>query len=241
MSLGNALGYLTALRFPPRRQAPLLHSLQYFPWVGAAIGSLTLLLFLAADRILPNILCCLIAVVFPQFLAGWDPWRGVAERMQGFKTHPGYGFRAGFRLDRRGAIVLAALFLVKWLALVVMPLEWQVRAVFVVPILGSCARTGAFLLSPVKGPLHSPLLRRNFIRAGFLTGALLFLVFLFPLRVAIPSLALSCGLAWWLLRRENRRTHGLTLQTASAASEFTEVLMLLLLVPASLILPPLAV
>jgi cobalamin synthase len=229
MSLGNAIGYLTAVRVPARRQVPLSMSLHYFPWVGAAVGSLSILSFLVANRFLPNVLCCLIAVALPQFLAGWDPWRGLAEYAHGKKTHPGHAFRHGFHLDTRAYSVIGVAFLVKWAALWSLPLEWQTRAVFIFPILGYCARTAAFLLDPVKKGLATPLLARRRVRAGFLSGFLLFLVFLFPVRVALPLLLAGTGAVWGFVRRQNRLTRGLTLQTASCASELAEALTLLAL------------
>ena len=226
MSLGNAIGYLTAARVPARRQVPLALSLHYFPWVGAAVGSLSILFFLVANRFLPNALSCVLVVLFPQFLAGWGPWRGLAERVQQRRTFPGYGFHAGFRLDARGSGTLAAVFVIKWAALLVLPFEWQTRAVFVFPILGYCARTAAFLLSPVRGVEMTLPLARCRVRGGFLSGFLLFLVFLFPVRAAIPLLLLGAGGVWRLVRTSNRQSRGLTLQTASAASELAEVLAL---------------
>ena len=226
MSLGNAIGYLTAARVPARREVPLALSLHYFPWVGAAVGSLSILFFLVANRFLPNALSCLIAVIFPQFLAGWGPWRGVAERIQGHKTFPGHAFHPGFRLDARGFGALGALLGVKWVALLALPFDWQTRAVFVFPILGYCARTAAFLMSPVKGVAKTPALARSRVRAGFLSGFLVFLVFLFPVSAAMLMTVLTAGAVWWLVRRQNRLTRGLTLQTAASASELAEVLIL---------------
>ena len=222
MSLGNAIGYLTAVRVPARRQVPLVFSLHYFPWVGAAVGSLSILSFILASRFLPNALCCVIAVLFPQFLAGWDPWRGMAERLQGHRVFPGHGFRQGFRFDTRALGTFAFLFLLKWVALVSLPFDWQTRAVFIFPILGYCARTAAFLLDPVTEIPMTPLLARTRVRAGFLSGFLLFLVFLFPARVAIPMLIAAAAAVWALVRRENRIARRLTLQTASCASELAE-------------------
>lgn len=226
MSLGNAIGYLTPLRVPPRRQVPLPYSLHYFPLIGAAIGSLCILFFLGASRFLPNLAACLLTVLLAQFLAGWGQWRGVAEAIQGGRTYPGYGFRPGFRLDRRGTFVLLGLLVLKTASLAVMSLDWQTRAVFVFPILGHCARTAAFLMGPVKGLAGGALLRRRRVRAGCLCGVLLFLVFLFPLRVALPLLAVGGFAVWRTLKTRNAQSQGLTLQTASVASELAECLFL---------------
>ena len=45
-----------------RARVPLVHSLHYFPWVGAAHGSLNVMGFIAASQILPMPLACLVAV-----------------------------------------------------------------------------------------------------------------------------------------------------------------------------------
>jgi cobalamin synthase len=236
MSLWNAIGHLTVLRVPPRRQVPLMYSIHYFPLIGAAVGSLCIFFFLAADGLLPNAPACLLTVLLAQFLAGWVPWRGVAEAVQGQRTYPGYGFRSDFRLDRRGAVTVAALLALKVGALAVLPHDWQVRAVFVYPILGYCARTFAFLLGPVKAAapqgVGSLLLRRR-VRAGYLAGALLFLVFLFPLRLALPLLMAGGLLLGWTLKA---RKGALTFQAASVASEVAENLFLVAIAVASLYL-----
>jgi len=239
MSLGNAIGYLTPLRVPPRRQVPLSYSIHYFPLIGAALGSLCILFFLAATRFLPNAVCCALVVALSQFLGGWGSWRGVAEAMQRGRTYPGYGFRPGFRLDRRGALALGGLLALKAGSLAVMPFEWQARAAFVFPILGHCARTAVFLLGPLRAAAGgaigglSPVLRRRRVRAGSLCGALLFLIFLFPLRAALPILAIGLLGAWRLAIARNRRSRGLTLQTASVVSEAVECFLLATLALAS--------
>jgi cobalamin synthase len=226
MSLGNAIGYLTAARVPARRGTPLVYSLHYFPWIGAAVGSLSVLLFLLADHLLPNGLACLLAVLIPQALTGWDSWRGVAEAVQGHRNHPGHGFHRGFRLKAPGWTVVGILFALKWLMLWSLPLDWQTRAVFVFPILGMCARTASFLGEPMRRLPMTPALARSRVRGGFLSGFQLFLVFLFPVRLALPLVLIAVLAVRELLRRQNRRTHGLTLQTASCASELTEGLVL---------------
>ncbi len=233
MSLGNAIGYLTAVKVPARRQVPLAFSLHYFPWIGAAVGSLSILVFLVTNRFLPGALSCAVAVLFPQLLAGWDPWRGLVERIQGHRTFPGHGFRPGFHFDVRALATMGIVFLVKWLALVSLSLDWQTRAVFIFPILGYCARTASFLIAPVKGAPASPMPSRTRVRAGFLSGFLLFLAFQFPMYVAIPILVIGASAVWALVRRENRLAHGLTLQTASCASELAEVITLVSLAVAA--------
>jgi cobalamin synthase len=230
VSLRNAFAYLTAIGVPPRTRVPLSHSVHYFPWLGAAMGSLNILLFLAASRILPAPAACLLAVVFPQALAGFSPWRGVIEATQGIRTVPGHGFVPGFRPGMRGLGVVAALLLAKWATLAMLPFDWQVRAAFIFPILGLCARTWAFLRESPDTPARGALLPRRRVRAGFLSGVLVFLIFLFPLRAAFAILFLGAGAVWLTLQvrqpRRGGRARGLTLQTAAVVSEVAEIAVL---------------
>lgn len=236
MSLRNVFAHLTALRVPPRGRVPLLHSIHYFPLFGAAMGSLNILAFLAVSQVLPNPLACLVAVLLPQLLAGFAPWRGVAEATQGVKTRPGYGFPPGFRPDLRGSLVASLFLLGKLIALLLLPGDWQVRAAFVFPILGMCARTWAFLREPPGRGSGGLLIVRRRIRAGFLSLASAFLVFLFSPATALVSLALAAATAGLLLSRRHPRAakrrsdepkrEGLTLQSAALVSEATEAALL---------------
>jgi hypothetical protein len=175
--------------------------------------------------------------------------RGAMEAAQGRRTFHGHGLVPGFRADRKGYAVAAGLLAAKWIALMAMHPDWRVRAAFVFPILGLCARAFAFLLDarrgrrttraraarPGYGPLAgkavtSKMLAGRRVRAGFLSGALLFLAFLFPPGVALALLACSAAAAWLTLRlrREARGSGGehagrLTLQTAALTSEVAEV------------------
>jgi cobalamin synthase len=243
VSLRNALAYLTALRIPPRARTPLAHSLHYFPWVGAALGSLNILVFLAVSRILPAPIACLVAVLLPQALAGFSPWRGAIESSRGVRTVPGHGFPPGFRLDVRGATLAATLFFMKWAALMLLTTDWRVRAVFVFPIFGMCARTAIFLSEAPghrPGGPSGPFAARRRIRAAYLSGLELFLAFQFPVRAALFILAAGSAAVWWTWRAGKKHgTSGssdLTLQTAETASEFAEVAVLAGLVFAGLIL-----
>lgn len=240
MSLRNALAYLTALRIPPRTRVPLPHSLHYFPWVGAAIGSLNILAFLAVSKILPAPLACGVAVLLPQALTGFSSWRGAIEALRGVRTLPGHGFAPGFRLDARGAGLAAALFLVKWAALLTLSADWRVRAVFLFPILGMCARTAIFLSEAPSHRPRGPFAARRRVRAGFLSGLLSFLVFLFPVRAALFILFAGAGAVWSAWRAGQRgnegRAGGLTLQTPAVASEAAEIAVLAGLVVSGLLL-----
>jgi cobalamin synthase len=238
VSLRNAFAHLTAIRVPPRTRVPLSHSVHYFPWLGAAIGSLNILAYITIASVLPAPLACLFAVVFPQALAGFSPWRGVIEATRGIRTVPGHTFQPGFRPDLRGAGVVIVILLAKWTALMMLPPDWQLRAVLVFPILGPCARTWAFLREPLPKTAGGHLIRRRRIRAGFLAGLMLFLVFLFPLRAAVAVIVGGVLAAWVTLRLRHPKkgVRGLTLQSAAVVSEVTETASLAALVFAGLVL-----
>jgi hypothetical protein len=163
------------------------------------------------------------------------------EAARGIRTVPGHGFIAGFRPDARDITSVAALFLLKYCALLALPPDWRMRAVFVFPILGICARTAAFLAEVPSHRPRGPFAARRRVRAGFLSGLLLFLIFLFPLRVAGTALLIGAGAAWIAWRVGNRgsarRAHRLTLQTAAVVSEATETAVLAGLVIAALLFP----
>jgi cobalamin synthase len=212
MSLRNAFAYLSALRVPPRARTPLSRSLHYFPWFGAAFGSVNVLAFLAVSQVLPSPLACLFAVLVPQVLTGFSTARGVVESFRGVHTFPGHGFAPGFRLDLRGFVLAAVAPAVQWAALLAMHPDWRVRAAFVFPILGMSARAFAFLHDARRARGHARAGGRAFagrrVRAGFLSAALLFLAFLFPPRAAVALLAASGRLS---------------LQTAALVSGVVEV------------------
>ncbi len=240
MSLRNALAHLTSLRIPPRTRIPIAHSLHYFPWVGAAHGSLNILGFIAASQVLPVPLACLFAVLLPQALAGFGPWRGTLEAAQGRRTRGHQSFAPGFRPDLKGVALVLALTLVKWFSLMIIAPDWRVRAALVFPILGMSAQTGAFLRS-VRMPGRSPLLVRRHLRAGFLSGVSLFLVFLFP-PPAAAAMLVAVALATGLIVRFRHPRHAppprreLTRQTAGLVTEISEAAMLAALVFAGFIL-----
>lgn len=241
MSLRNALAHLTALRIPPRGRVPLVHSLHYFPWVGAAHGSINVLVFVAVSRFLPAAIACAIAVLLPQALAGFGPWRGVIEAGQGLRTPPGTAYHRSVRVDLRGAAFVFGLTAFKWLCLMLMSADWRTRSALVFPILGMTAHTWAFLRAAHFEPVRGPLLARRRVRAGFLSAVALFLTFLFPVRVAVVILA-AWGLAFWLtLRLRHPRTspaqgRDLTLQTAGVITEVAETVVLFAVVVAGLLL-----
>jgi adenosylcobinamide-GDP ribazoletransferase len=230
MSLGNALGYLTILPVPHKKRVPLLRSIHYFPLVGAGLGGVAVLFFLAARHYVPDTLAGLLAVVGTEILCGGAPLRGTAEMAQGLRTFPGHGFEHGFKPDPRGLLAAAAPVFAKTAALAAMPAEWRPHAVFVLPVLGRSAQTLAFVLSPFCRPSpQDGVTARRCVRAGFLSVTLLLLLFLFPWQAAVPALALFALIAVWGLRWLNARFDGLTLQTVSLLSELSETAVMVML------------
>lgn len=243
MSLRNALAHLTALRIPPRTRVPLSHSLHYFPWVGAAHGSLTVIGFLAVSEVLPAPFACLIALLLAQALAGFGPWRGVLESAAGRHTAPGHVFAPGLRPNLKGVLMVAGLTAAQWFALMILTPDWRVRAALIFPILGMSARTWAFLESARRThpTPRGALLARRRVRAGFLSAVPLFLAFLFPARVALFMLALYALTVWLTVRVRHPRRAGaprrdLTLQTAGVVTQLAETAVLVSLALGGLLL-----
>jgi len=125
------------------------------------------------------------------------------------------------------------LLLVKTVALMILPQEFQARAVFLLPILGCCSQTLALALSPhdlSRSHASDPKIARRRVRAGLWSATLLLLLFLFPWTIAVPALVLFGMVSLWGLRLCNARFSGLTLQTMSLLSELSETLVVVLLV-----------
>jgi len=191
MSLGNALATLTFLPIPFRRQIPLAQSLHFFPLVGAALGSLTVLAYLGTLRYFPEALSCLVAVVLPEALGGWKFLRGVSEFKAGRRTDFGAEFDSPSKPGLQGFAIMAAVIFLKTSILFLLPLEWRIRAVFVIPILGRCAFTLAAILGRFSESKSGKFLdNRRSIRAGMLCILLLMLLFQFPWRISLASMAL---------------------------------------------------
>ena len=236
MSLGNALGHLTLLPLPYKKRVPLLRSIHYFPLVGAGMGSIGVLLFLGFKQIFPDALSCFLIIAVLEVLSGGAPLRGIVELTQGRRTYPGHGFDPGFKPDQRGLGIAGMLLFFKTMALIFIPGPWQIHAVFVLPILGHCAQTLAFVMGPSHVPsdfLNDKLIARRRVRAGFISVLLLSLLFLFPWRVAIPALALFAVIVLWGHKRLCTRFDGLTLQAVSLLSELSETGVLILLAVAA--------
>ena len=139
MSLGNALGHLTILPFPYKKQVPLLRSIHYFPLVGMGMGSFAVLFFLGIQHVFPNALSCFLTLAVLEVLTGGVQLRGIVEMIQGRRTYPGHGFDPGFKLDLRGFGIVGMMLFFKTTALILLPREWQTHAVFLLPILDHCA------------------------------------------------------------------------------------------------------
>lgn len=191
MSLGNALATFTFLPIPFRRKVPLAQSLHFFPLVGAAVGSLNVLIYLGTERFFPEFLSCFMAVIFPEALGGWKLLRGVSEFTAGRRSDFGVDLHSPLKPGLQGYAILSAVILLKSSMLFLLPAEWRIRAVFVIPILGRCAFTLAAILGRFSENTGRKVIdNRRSIRAGILCVLLLMLLFQFPWRMALVSLAL---------------------------------------------------
>ncbi|MDB5103407.1 MAG: hypothetical protein JWP91_1096 [Fibrobacteres bacterium] len=226
MSLSNALGYLTVLPIPFKKHIPLNRSVHFFPLVGAGMGSVMVLSFLAFKALLPIYLACIAAVAALEALTGGIHLRAVAELMDGRRTFPGSGFAPKPEYRWKGMAAVAVLFFVKVNGLAHMRPEWQPFAMLLTPILGRSSQALGIIFSrhrldSVKGPTD-PAVKRRKTRALIFTGVLLCSMGLFPWKAAGILTAEYFVIMLAAYRFLNRHLEGLTVQTLGTVAELTE-------------------
>ena len=226
MSIGNALSYLTVLPIPFKKHLPLNRSVHFFPMVGAGMGSLLVLAFLAFQAVLPGWLACAATVALLEGMTGGIHLRAVAELMDGRRTFPGSGFAPKPEYHWRGLAAVTLVFFVKVNGLAHMRPDWQPFAVLLAPILGRSSQALGIIFSKHRlesshGP-KDPAVRRRQKRALVFTAALLSCMSLFPWRAAAVLTAGYFLLVVVAYRLLNRRMEGLTVQSLGAVAEFAE-------------------
>jgi adenosylcobinamide-GDP ribazoletransferase len=226
MSLSNALGYLTVLPIPFKKHIPLKRSVHFFPLVGAGMGSLLVLIFLAFQAMLPIYIACIASIAVLEAMTGGIHLRAVAELMDGRRTFPGSGFAPKPEYHWRGISAVALIFFVKVNGLANMRPEWQPFAVLLTPILGRSSQALGIIFSRHRlesstGPKDPAVIRRQ-KRALIFTGVLLCSMGLFPWKAAAILTAEYFVLMIASYRFLNRRMEGLTVQTLGAVAELAE-------------------
>lgn len=230
MSLSNALGYLTVLPIPFKKHIPLNRSVHFFPLVGAGMGSLLVLLFLAFQSMLPSYLACIAAIAALESMTGGIHLRALAEMMDGRRTFPGSGFAPKPEYHWRGMVAVAILLFVKVNGLANMRVEWQPFAVLLTPILGRSSQALGIIFSRhrldrAKAPAD-PMVKRRQKRALIFTGVLLCSMGLFPWKAAAILTAEYFVLMMAAYRFLNRRMEGLTVQSLGTVAALTEAAFL---------------
>ena len=226
MSLSNALSYLTVLPIPFKRQIPLVRSVHFFPLVGAGMGSVLVLAFLACKSLLPIYPACIATIAVLEAMTGGIHLRAVAELVDGRRTFPGSGFAPKPEYRWRGIFAVILILAVKMNGLAQMRPEWQPFAVLLAPILGRSSQALGIIFSrhrldSVRGPLD-PNVRRRKLRALLFTCALMCSMALFPWRAAAVLTAGYFAILVAAYRFLNGRMEGLTVQTLGSVAEFTE-------------------
>jgi adenosylcobinamide-GDP ribazoletransferase len=226
MSLSNALSYLTVLPIPFKKQIPLNRSVHFFPLVGAGMGSVLVLAYLACKALLPGYLACAATVAIMESMTGGIHLRAVAELVDGRRTFPGSGFAPKPEYHWRGIAAVILLLFVKVNGLYHMRPEWQPFAVLLAPILGRSSQALGIIFSRQRlaragAPLDQAARRRQ-VRALVFTMALMLCMALFPWHAAAILTASYFGLMTASYRFLNQRMEGLTVQTLGAVAEITE-------------------
>ncbi len=226
MSLSNALSYLTVLPIPFKKHIPLNRSVHFFPLVGAGMGSLLVLAFLAFNTMLPGYLACIATVTVLEGMTGGIHLRAFAELIDGRRTFPGSGFAPKPEYKWKGLAAVAFLFFLKVNGLAHTRPEWQPFAVLLTPILGRSSQALGIIFSrhrleSAKAP-PDPAVKRRQKRALFFTAVLLCSILLFPWRTAAILAAQYFALMVASYRLLNQRMEGLTVQTLGTVAELAE-------------------
>lgn len=226
MSLSNALSYLTVLPIPFKKHIPLNRSVHFFPLVGAGMGSVLVLVFLAFKTLMPIYLACLATIAVLEAMTGGIHLRAVAELVDGRRTFPGSGFAPKPEYHWRGIAAVVLLLFVKANGLAHMRPEWQPFAVLLAPILGRSSQALGIIFSrhrleTLRGP-KDPNVRRRQLRALLFTGALMCCMALFPWKAAAILTAAYFALMISAYRYLNSRMEGLTVQTLGTVAEIAE-------------------
>ncbi|HKP95173.1 MAG TPA: adenosylcobinamide-GDP ribazoletransferase [Fibrobacteria bacterium] len=226
MSLSNALSYLTVLPIPFKKHIPLSRSVHFFPLVGAGMGSVLVLVFLACKALLPPYLACIATVAVLEGMTGGIHLRAFAELIDGRRTFPGSGFAPKPEYKWRGMAAVSFLFFLKVNGLANTRPEWQPFAVLLVPILGRGSQALGIIFSRHRlesaKALPDPAVKRRQKRALFFTVALLCSMLLFPWRTAGILIAGYFALMVASYRFLNKRMEGLTVQTLGTVAELAE-------------------
>lgn len=230
MSLSNALSYLTVLPIPFKKEIPLSESVFYFPLVGAAMGSLLLLVYLGLSLFLPPFVCAAAVVLLLEAMTGGIHLHGLTETADAlFSFRPFSESLQNHRVGLVGMVTLFFVLLVKVQSIHYLPAEWKRYAVFLMPIVGRGAQVFGLLFcrhqmaGAAEGRIFSS---RHRMRALGFTVAFLGFAFLFPAPMALLLLlqfVLGMALTYRFL---NRRQGGLTVPTLSAAAELAETFFL---------------
>ena len=226
MSLSNALSYLTVLPIPFKKHIPLNRSVHFFPLVGAGMGSVLVLAFLAFKALMPISMASMATIAMLEAMTGGIHLRAVAELVDGRRTFPGSGFAPKPEYHWPGIAGVILILFVKASGLAHMRPEWQPFAVLLAPILGRSSQALGIIFSrhrleTVRGP-KDPDVRRRQKRALLFTGALICCMALFPWKAAAILTAGYFAVLVSAYRFLNRRMEGLTVQTLGAVAEIAE-------------------
>ena len=233
-ALRLAFGFLTVLPVSPRGQAAMGPSRAYFPLVGLALGGALAGLDWLASMALPPLAVGAVLVAALLVLTRAIHTEGFLDACDGlFGGHSREERLRIMRDSRAGAFAVAgggALLLLKWSAVVSLPVEARVELLVLFPCLsrlGMLATMGAFPYARAEGLGASFLDGRSRWQTAFgLATALIaagLLLGVAGLALAIGAVAASLALGWWM----SRMLGGMTGDTYGAVNELAEVGVLL--------------
>ena len=233
-ALRLAFGFLTALPVSPSGQAEMGPSRAYFPLVGLALGGALAGLDWLASMALPPLAVGALLVAALLVLTRAIHTEGFLDACDGlFGGHSREERLRIMRDSRAGAFAVAgggALLLLKWSAVISLPVEARLEMLVLFPCLsrlGMLATMGAFPYARAEGLGASFLEGRSRWQVAFgLATALIaagLLLGVAGLALAIGAAAASMALGWWM----SRMLGGMTGDTYGAVNELAEVGVLL--------------
>nr|VFK45015.1 MAG: adenosylcobinamide-GDP ribazoletransferase [Candidatus Kentron sp. TC] len=237
-----ALGFLTVMPLPTvcrHTERDLIGSVAFFPLIGLFIGLSAAGMHLALEDIFPPPVLAVLLVGWLAIVHGGLHLDGLADTADGFLSHHGRERVLTIMRDSHigafGCLALGGILALKVAALVSLPDEYRIEAIFIAPLAGRCLMAPMLdLLPPARiDGLGNLFHRERTIRRVLESmGAMVILLAMAWFTVGFPGLfavaivvAVMILFAYWC----KRRIAGITGDTLGAASEIAEMLVLLVL------------
>jgi len=238
-----ALGFLTVMPLPAacrHTEWDLMGSVAFFPLVGLLIGLSAAGICVMLEGVFPPLVLAVLLVGWLAMVHGGLHLDGLADTADGFLSHHGRERVLAIMRDSHigafGCLAMGGILALKVTALVSLPQEYRMKAIFLAPLVGRC------IMVPMLGFL--PPARMDGLASFFhrdqtvwrsvgesmaamvvLLGAAWLTMGFAGLLAAVVVMATIGLFVYWCWRRID----GITGDTIGAANEIAEMLVLLVL------------